>query len=588
MLILCGLISPVLNGQSERIDDWAIGDAIRRGDGGFYVTSQLKNEVLYYSPDDELMARGSLVSSPNDMVLSPGGDFIVVTAGQGKGWLYLLDPQTLASRSVLESGHSPQAPAFSPDGKLLALAQRFLDQVWIYDTADWQVTAKYSVLREPIDLVWRNQEELVVLHHLSNRPATAEWTGVSIAKLHVASGELVEIPLEDGSSGARRLALTPEGRYALAPMVIGSHRVPATQIELGWINKNGLCVVDLEENALLWTLLLDEITLVAANPCDIVLGADLAWISLAGTHEIMSVDYPALIERLKNTPPEKREQLTYNLRLGYAWKKRTPLQGLGPRALSISKDGTRLLVASYFNNSVEEVSLEDRRIRIRLGPQKVSDHRRGEFLFNNAKISFQSWMSCSSCHPDARTDALNWDLENDGLGTPRQAKTMLFSHYTPPTTVTGIRPNAETSVRAGIAFLRGVLSDEDARAIDTYLKQLQPVLSPYLKEGRLSQQAIAGKALYHDKAGCTDCHNGEFQTNQELRRVGTGLGKEAGMRYDVPSLNEVWRTAPYLHDGRAATIEEVFTTHNPSLRHGDVDLLTTEELEQLIAYVKSL
>ena len=60
------------------------------------------------------------------------------------------------------------------------------------------------------------------------------------------------------------------------------------------------------------------------------------------------------------------------------------------------------------------------------------------------------------------------------------------------------------------------------------------------------------------------------------------------MKYDVPSLREIWRTAPYLHDGRAATIRDVLTTFNPEGHHGGAVHLTDEELAQLIEYVKTL
>ncbi|MHC4147198.1 MAG: cell surface protein, partial [Planctomycetota bacterium] len=80
----------------------------------------------------------------------------------------------------------------------------------------------------------------------------------------------------------------------------------------------------------------------------------------------------------------------------------------------------------------------------------MTAERRGEMLFNDALLCFQSWQSCASCHPsDARVDALNWDLLNDGLGNPKNTKSLLLSHETPPAMITGIRENAEIAVRAG-------------------------------------------------------------------------------------------------------------------------------------------
>jgi len=67
--------------------------------------------------------------------------------------------------------------------------------------------------------------------------------------------------------------------------------------------------------------------------------------------------------------------------------------------------------------------------------------------------------------------------------------------------------------------------------------------------------------------------------------VGTGTPEEPRGRFDTPTLVEVWRTAPYLHDGRAKTIREVLTTFNNDDRHGCVSNLTEDELSDLVEYV---
>jgi cytochrome c peroxidase len=70
--------------------------------------------------------------------------------------------------------------------------------------------------------------------------------------------------------------------------------------------------------------------------------------------------------------------------------------------------------------------------------------------------------------------------------------------------------------------------------------------------------------------------------------VGTGTGREAGQAFDTPALVELWRTAPYLHDGRAATLEEMLTKFNPADRHGKTSSLSPTELEDLTAFLLSL
>jgi cytochrome c peroxidase len=65
------------------------------------------------------------------------------------------------------------------------------------------------------------------------------------------------------------------------------------------------------------------------------------------------------------------------------------------------------------------------------------------------------------------------------------------------------------------------------------------------------------------------------------------LDQEAN-RFDTPTLIEAWRTAPYFHDGSAATIREVLKERNAEDRHGKTSHLNDEEIEALTAYVLSL
>jgi cytochrome c peroxidase len=58
--------------------------------------------------------------------------------------------------------------------------------------------------------------------------------------------------------------------------------------------------------------------------------------------------------------------------------------------------------------------------------------------------------------------------------------------------------------------------------------------------------------------------------------------------FDTPTLVELWRTAPYLHDGSAASLEELFTARNPNDRHGHTSHLTREDIADLAEFLLSL
>jgi cytochrome c peroxidase len=154
--------------------------------------------------------------------------------------------------------------------------------------------------------------------------------------------------------------------------------------------------------------------------------------------------------------------------------------------------------------------------------------------------------------------------------------------------ITGIRSNAEVAVRAGLKYIQfAVRPEADSQAMDAYLKSLRPVPSPYLEHGRLSKAASRGKKVY-EKAECITCHSGPYYTDLKLHEIGLAEGLDKGRPLDTPTLVECWRTAPYLHDGRAATMRDVLENFNPDNRHGQTLQLTDDELADLEAYVLSL
>ena len=155
----------------------------------------------------------------------------------------------------------------------------------------------------------------------------------------------------------------------------------------------------------------------------------------------------------------------------------------------------------------------------------------------------------------------------------------------------GVRSNAFLAVRMGIKnSLFTVQPPEVAESIDKYLMSLNPIPSPYLVKGKLSPAAQRGKKLFFDEAvGCADCHKGALFTDMKRHDVGTlGRYDKPGDRFDTPTLIEAWRTAPYLHNGSAATVRDAVTALKPDGGKAIVENLTPEQIDDLVAYVLSL
>lgn len=396
------------------------------------------------------------------------------------------------------------------------------------------------------------------------------------------------------------MTVSPDGRFAYVTHTLGRFTLPTTQLDRGWMNTSALSVIDLAGKKLFNTVLLDEIDRGSANPWGVVCTPDGRWICIAvsGTHEISIVDRTALHDKLdrlakgeKVSPVSiKPDDAPNDLSFLVGIRRRLALAGNGPRGIAFA--GGKLFAAEHFTDSLGVIAVEPdpyaKAQSLSLGPkQEMTVARKGEMFFHDAALCFQQWQSCASCHPDARVDGLNWDLLNDDMGNPKSTKSMLWAHRTPPSMMSGIRESAEKAVRSGIRAIQfAVRPEEDAVAIDEYLKALKPVPSPYLVNGKLSEAALRGEKIYK-KAGCADCHPAPLFTDLKHYNIGTSSGLDENKDYDTPTLVEVWRTAPYLVDGRAATMLEVLGKYNPGDKHGSTSKLTDAERADLAEYVLS-
>lgn len=225
-------------------------------------------------------------------------------------------------------------------------------------------------------------------------------------------------------------------------------------------------------------------------------------------------------------------------------------------------------------------------------PPVLDSSRRGEVLFHDSELSLENWHSCATCHPDARVDGMNWDLLNDGTGNHKNTKNMLLAHQTPPNMITGVRADGEAAVRAGFIHIHfNHLTEPEYQDADNYLKNLRPIPGPRIQpDGTLTDSAKRGKRLFHSrKTGCADCHNGPYYTDLKMHDVGTENDFDMGDReFDTPTLIEIHRTGPYLHDGRYTTLEQLlFEGYHGDPEHR-LESLTDQEKDDLIEFLLSL
>jgi YVTN family beta-propeller protein len=298
--------------------------------------------------------------------------------------------------------------------------------------------------------------------------------------------------------------------------------------------------------------------------------------------------------------------------------------GKNPRAIRTSPDGKEV----YIYNTLDfAVTVHDALVTRTLAtitvcdPPKSPEWVRGKILFSTAKypLTSQRWIACSSCHPDGHSDGRVWK-NPEGL---RKTMPLFGLAHTHPLHWSADRDEVqdfEYTIRSRLMQGGGLLKErikpkvgyhpveleektsgrsKDLDALAIYTNSFTFTLSPHIPApGKLSESAQRGKALFFDKTvGCANCHSGPYYSDSTLKKpfnlhdVGTGEDdplEKMGPKYDTPTLLGVYRSAPYLHHGKAATLLDVLTTANKNDRHGKTSHLSKEQLNDLVAFLKSL
>jgi len=405
----------------------------------------------------------SVPAPPSGLALAPDGSKLYVTGAVPKGRVFVVDTRTGKITKRFRVGHTPNAPVVSPDGTRLYVCNRFNDNVSVLDSSSGRELAKISVRREPVAAaITADGRILFVANHMPAGATDGDYAAAEVSIIDTAAMKVVNsIKLPNGSASLHGVTISPDGKHAYVTHILARYQLPTTQLERGWMNTNALTIIDVPNRKFVNTVLLDDVDLGAANPWGIACTADGKYICVttAGTHELSVIDRAKLHDKVDRAGRGEKvsdatssaDDVPNDLSFLVMLKRRLKLSGNGPRGLTMI--GTKAYIAEYFSDSLAVVDIDpDVRPKATsspLGPEKaISTVRQGEIHFHDATLCFQKWQSCSSCHPgDARTHALNWDLMNDGLGNPKNTKSLLLAHKTPPAMALGVRADSSPCAR---------------------------------------------------------------------------------------------------------------------------------------------
>lgn len=298
--------------------------------------------------------------------------------------------------------------------------------------------------------------------------------------------------------------------------------------------------------------------------------------------------------------------------------------GRNPRAVRVSPDNQAVYLYNALDFAVavhDPASMKLLRTIKTCDPPKSPEWVRGKVLFNTSlpPMTSRRWIACSSCHPDGNADARVWH-NPEGM---RKTTALFGMAHTHPLHYSADRDEVqdfEFTIRSKLMRGRGLIDSKlptkigyhkveleektsgrskDLDALAIYCNSFEPELSPHVEApGKLSPAALRGKELFFSATtSCATCHSGPYFSDSSLQKpfnlhdVGTGNDdprERMGPAYDTPTLLGIYRTAPYLHHGKAQTLAEVLTTFNKGDRHGKTSRLSATQVDDLVAFLQSL
>jgi len=549
------------------------------GDGTIWVACETDAEITIHdgiSGDLIQTIQLAFGSMPYGITFDPQNEFGYVSL-YGSGKLLRVDPALRSVISELKIGSKPRGIAVSADG-LRVFVTRFSSpvshgEIVEINASDFTIDKTFELQLDP--------------------GPDAENTGRGVPNYLSAitispDGQRAWIPSKKDNTGR---GLVRDGQKLTFENTV---RAIVSEIDLVENKENLKSRLDLNDRSLPFAMKFS------------LLG-DYAFVAISGNNMV-----------------EVRD--TFDGRLVTAIEK----TGFAPQGLTLSPDGNILFIKNFLSRSVSvhdisEIVNSGDNSSIKLANIKTVGNEilqpqilLGKQIFYNAaddRMSREGYLSCSSCHLDGGEDGRVWDFTDRGEGL-RNTISLLGRKGTEHGRVhwTGnfdeiqdfehdIRgPFGGGGFMADSDFFSGTrnetLGDKKAGvsmeldALAAYVASLDQVnASPYRKpNGQLTESAQLGKQIFQD-AKCASCHGGEIFTNSAndvLHDVGTlktNSGKRLGgmlFGLDSPTLKGLWETAPYLHDGGAQKLADVFAGDST---HILPDNLSESEIMQLVDYL---
>jgi len=579
-----------------------------------YALCQQSEQVRVLGATNYAVIRNIAVGRvPRGLSLSADGARLFVT-NSGDDTLSVIDARTLTVTATWPVSAEPSSVIEDRAGKHLFVANRISNDVAVLD-AQTGVEEKRLVAGRGASYMTPSPDgsRLYVTHvypnplrvrsDRDNRTAPeSEITVIDTARAVVVD----RIPLH-GIAGVFHVALSDDGRLGVAAEYHPKNMIPLAHLEHGgaFAYTLELFGADVDKPV---EIPLDELERYASRPFGVAIAPDKSriYVTIGGSEMVTVIDVARLLRFIHARPQAQPASFAQDLSASANYVVARISVGHDPRGLTLSRDGRKLFVANRLEDTLSVIDTHTNRVAATIkldGPKEISPLRHGEQTFYTSRYSFQGQIGCASCHIDSTFDGLTWNLEPDGFGRNTVANKLLEGiRGTEPYKWTGTNPNIPTECgpRTEKYFWRAEnYDDRTLTDLAMYIRSLEPRPNRWrLANGELTPAQERGKAIFErtvDKFKkpipeynrCSYCHSGPKGTNQKTSDVGTRRPNDNASLLKSAPLTNVALTAPYLHDGSAHAMEEIWTVYNPDDKHGRTNDLTKDELNDLVEYLRT-
>ena len=576
-----------------------------------YVVAQDADLILVVDTENNIVLNKINVGvHPHSVLLSKDGT-IAYVSNQWSDNISVIDLITLKVADTIKTGNGPAGLSLSANGKFLYVVNTFGSDLSVIDLSTKEERKRLTTGNDPTGTsLSPDGKELYVT---SRRAKIAPYGEPLISDLTVVNDSTQRVTKYMSIESAymmENVSFTPSGDLAMMTLIRPKNLVTSLQVERGWMMNHGIGIVEQKEEGRISQLLLDEPNAYYSDPFDIVITPDgkKAFVSSSGVDVISVISIDSIRSILKESSPKILKNISNNLGISSRFVLKRIPTGANPKGLALSPDGKRLYVAEQLEDKIAVInteSLENINSIDLGGPLRITVARQGRRLFNNAGHTFQNQYACYTCHPDNHEDGLVYNMASKDMGRNlTNTQSLREIGNTAPFKWNG--KNQTVYKQDGMRFSTVLtrteqFSYDDLDALVAYIVTgiKYPPNLMYNPDGKLTESQLRGKELFDrsvDNFGnlipennrCITCHPPPLYSNLKLADVSTLAETDDPILFDTPHLNNIYASAPYLHDGRAETLEEIWTIYGQDDKHGYVNDMSKMQLNDLVDYLKSL